>query len=258
MKNIIRNLALGLTLTLPSLASAQLGISWLNAPDGSPVQALAVDNNGNVGINGDVALTGFGARTISAMNRLHISASELLYLNPWAGSGSVIVGGGGGPGSLIVTGVADVRGKVTTPRLEVTGGADIAEMFKSKAVLEPGTVASADPEHEGQVHAASTPYDEAVIGIVSGAGGIQPAQTLRQPGTLADGNIPVSTGGRVWCKCDASYGSIKPGALLTPSATPGHAMKVSDKTRAQGAILGKALTSLAEGRGVVLVWVTHQ
>lgn len=41
-------------------------------------------------VNGDVFLSGSAARTISAANRLHISAPENLYLNPWAGSGSVI------------------------------------------------------------------------------------------------------------------------------------------------------------------------
>jgi hypothetical protein len=131
-------------------------------------------------------------------------------------------------------------------------------MFTSSETLEPGTVVVADVEHEGQVRTASTAYDDAVIGIVSGAGDIKPAQLLRPPGTLADGEVPVSMGGRVWCKCDASNGDIKPGTLLTTSATPGHAMKASDKARAQGAIVGKALTSLKEGKGLVLVWVTHQ
>jgi hypothetical protein len=35
-------------------------------------------------------------------------------------------------------------------------------------------------------------------------------------------------------------------------------MKVSDPVRAQGAILGKAMTSLTKGRGMVLVLVTLQ
>jgi hypothetical protein len=35
-------------------------------------------------------------------------------------------------------------------------------------------------------------------------------------------------------------------------------MKVTDHARAQGAILGKAMTGLKEGKGVVLVLVTLQ
>ena len=39
---------------------------------------------------------------------------------------------------------------------------------------------------------------------------------------------------------------------------PGHAMKATDRARATGAIIGKAMTPLAEGRGLVLVVVNLQ
>ena len=65
------------------------------------------------------------------------------------------------------------------------------------------------------------------------------------------------TGG-VYCWADAYNGSIQPGDLLTTSDSPGHAMKVTDYAKAQGAIIGKAMTSLEEGRGLVLVLVTLQ
>ena len=58
--------------------------------------------------------------------------------------------------------------------------------------------------------------------------------------------------------CDASNGAIQPGDLLTTSATPGHAMKVTDHHQAQGAIIGKAMTGLSEGKGMVLVLVSLQ
>ncbi len=45
---------------------------------------------------------------------------------------------------------------------------------------------------------------------------------------------------------------------LTTSSTPGRAMKVTDHVRAQGAILGKAMTGLSAGQGMVLVLVTLQ
>jgi len=53
-------------------------------------------------------------------------------------------------------------------------------------------------------------------------------------------------------------GFIVPGDLLTTAATPGHAMRVTDPTKASGAILGKAMTGLSEGRGLVLVLVSLQ
>jgi hypothetical protein len=57
---------------------------------------------------------------------------------------------------------------------------------------------------------------------------------------------------------DAANGPIQPGDLLTTSSVPGHAMKVGDHAKAQGAILGKAMGSLAQGRGMVLVLVSLQ
>ena len=48
------------------------------------------------------------------------------------------------------------------------------------------------------------------------------------------------------------------GDLLTTSDVPGHAMKVVDSGKAQGAVLGKAMTRLEGGRGLVLVLVSLQ
>jgi hypothetical protein len=75
---------------------------------------------------------------------------------------------------------------------------------------------------------------------------------------VAHGRDPVALSGRVYCWADASRAPIAPGDLLTTSDVPGHAMKATDYDRAQGAIVGKAMTSLAEGRGLVLVLVRPQ
>jgi hypothetical protein len=56
----------------------------------------------------------------------------------------------------------------------------------------------------------------------------------------------------------AANGPIRPGDLLTTSAIPGHAMRVDDPARAQGAILGKAMGALERGEGLVLVLVGLQ
>jgi hypothetical protein len=73
-----------------------------------------------------------------------------------------------------------------------------------------------------------------------------------------DGDHPVALTGRVWCKVDATFGAVKPGDLLTTSSTAGHAMKASDSGRRAGAVIGKAMTSLEDGRGLVLVLVNLQ
>ena len=74
----------------------------------------------------------------------------------------------------------------------------------------------------------------------------------------ADGDFPVALTGRVYVYVDAGYGEVQPGDLLTTSATPGHAMVVTGYEAAQGAILGKAMTGLTAGRGLVLVLVSLQ
>jgi hypothetical protein len=101
------------------------------------------------------------------------------------------------------------------------------------------------------------PYDTRVAGVVSGANGINPGIQMQQQGLL-EGGKNVALTGRVYVQADTSNGDIKPGDLLTTSSTPGRAMRVSDHARAQGAILGKAMTALKTGRGMVLVLVTLQ
>jgi hypothetical protein len=150
------------------------------------------------------------------------------------------------------------------PVLQITGGADLAEPFKVMAADEseriaPGHVVSIDPHRPGQLTLAAQGYDRKVAGIISGANGLATGMIMRAQGdTHADGDQPVALTGRVWCWCDASYGAIECGDLLTTSDTPGHAMKIGDYSRAPGATIGKAMTPLASGRGMVLVLVSLQ
>jgi hypothetical protein len=57
---------------------------------------------------------------------------------------------------------------------------------------------------------------------------------------------------------DATENPVEIGDMLTTSKVPGHAMKVNDFDQARGAIIGKAMTALKTGRGLVLVLVTLQ
>lgn len=94
--------------------------------------------------------------------------------------------------------------------------------------------------------------------MISGAGGVNPGMLMGQSGTKADGKHPVALTGRVYCLADTANGAIQPGDLLTTSGLPGHAMKVTDPGQAQGAIIGKAMTALDRGQGLVLVLVSLQ
>jgi hypothetical protein len=68
----------------------------------------------------------------------------------------------------------------------------------------------------------------------------------------------VALSGRVYALADASEGSIQPGDLLTTSNTPGYAMKATDRERSHGAIIGKAMSPLEKGEGLVLVLINLQ
>jgi hypothetical protein len=155
-------------------------------------------------------------------------------------------------------GDAYLQGTMNCKVLTITGGADIAEPFKmSSSEIPKGSVVVIDEENPGHLKLSSEAYDAHVAGVVSGANGIKPGISLHQEGSI-EGGENVALSGRVYVQADASFGVIKPGDLLTTSDTPGHAMKVSDHTKAQGAILGKAMSGLKEGKGMVLVLVTLQ
>jgi hypothetical protein len=154
----------------------------------------------------------------------------------------------------------DVIGTTRTSVLEITGGSDVAEPFAITAqeAVTPGMVVAIDAANPGRLRLADKAYDRAVAGIVSGANGLTPGLMMAQQDGTAAGALPVALTGRVYGWADASNGPIQPGDLLTTSDRPGHAMRVTDSTRAHGAILGKAMTALDAGQGLVLVLVTLQ
>ena len=167
-------------------------------------------------------------------------------------------GGGNTLMTLDGSGNLNVAANASVCTLTIRGGCDVAEPFvMSASAVTKGSVVVIDEQHPGQLKLSDRPYDTRVAGIVSGANGINPGLALHQAGALADGqNVALS--GRVYVLADASGSPITPGDLLTTSESPGYAMKVTDHARAQGAILGKAMTGLKEGKGVVLVLVTLQ
>lgn len=168
-----------------------------------------------------------------------------------------------GTSSIVLDAEEDGDGRITTEELAITGGSDLSEQFEIRSrpaalLPAPGLVVSIDAAHPGELVISSRAYERTVAGVISGAGGLKPGLMMGQADTLADGKYPVALTGRVYVYADASYGAIEPGDLLTTSNTPGHAMKVTDHTQAQGAILGKAMASLSEGQGLILMLVSLQ
>jgi hypothetical protein len=156
------------------------------------------------------------------------------------------------------TGNVWVSNNLSVATITIRGGADVAEPFPvSGTEVEPGTVMVIDETSPGHLIRSARAYDSRVAGIVSGAGGVKPGLELQQEGILDQGQ-KIALTGRVYVKTEALKQPVRPGDLLTTSDLPGHAMKAADRDRAQGAILGKAMTRLDSGTGLVLVLVTLQ
>jgi hypothetical protein len=170
-------------------------------------------------------------------------------------------------GNVNVTGTLtggglDCSGKINTSASisafdVVLHGADCAEDFDIAGpdTVDPGTVMVI--HRDGTLRPCHDSYDRKVTGVISGAGDYKPGIVLdKQPST---GNrLPLALVGKVYCKVDAAFGPVEVGDLLTTSTTHGHAMKANDPAQAFGAVIGKALTSLITGRGLIPILVALQ
>jgi hypothetical protein len=150
--------------------------------------------------------------------------------------------------------VLEINGADLAENFEVTAGASAGD----PAPMSPGTVVTIDPDRPGFLRVSERAYDHRVAGVISGAGAIGPAVVMGRQMANGDGAHPVALTGRVYCWADTSGGRIRPGDLLTTSERRGHARRVTDHSSAQGAILGKAMGTLEEGTGLVLILVTLQ
>jgi hypothetical protein len=158
-------------------------------------------------------------------------------------------------GNTFHTGNCEIKGNLfmSSPTSDIKL-ADIAENFHARngKIIEPGSVVVLD--QDGLIREGEEAYDRKVAGVVCGAGNYRPAIVLDKQ-SLEDGGLPVALIGKVCCRVDAQYSPIQVGDLLTTSPTTGHAMKATDATRALGAVIGKALSALQQGQGLIPVLV---
>ncbi|MCG3160073.1 MAG: hypothetical protein JMDDDDMK_01106 [Acidobacteria bacterium] len=283
------NAETGMSITGPARADIRFDGVTLKLVAGPP-NAIPSSTNG-IAIN---TVGGVGVGTTTPLSKLHVQTPGLAETRITSGPDRAVLSleNSIGPTRYMWTvesglfGIADqfgvynvtankpglqIDGKsllVTVKALQITGGADLSEKFdvlaasdstsNGEAQIQPGMVVAIDPKNPGKLTLSNRAYDRRVAGVISGAGGVEPGMMMGQAGTLADGKHPVALTGRVYVWVDATRGAIRPGDLLTTSATPGHAMKVTNPARAQGAIIGKAMTGLKRGKGLVLVLVTLQ
>jgi hypothetical protein len=231
-----------------------------------------IDSSGNVGVGTDAPTSKV---EIAAQDGLKITGFQpFLTLDDSSANGrSAFVQGVNGNLVLLSNSrqsmVLKDNGHVSLNVLEIQGGADLAEDFevdsaktvasiKTEDRIKPGLLVSIDPSRTGRLVVSRRAYDRRVAGIISGAGGINAGMVMGQSGAPLESKRPVALSGRVYCWADAGNGPIHPGDLLTSSARTGYAMKVRNYRRARGAIVGKAMTDLKSGSGLVLVLVGLQ
>ncbi len=126
-------------------------------------------------------------------------------------------------------------------------GADLAELYVSSQKLEPGDIVMVDNTNSALVKKTTTPYQNASLGIVS----TNPGIILGQGDYEGLTTYPIALAGRVPLKTNTENGPVMSGDPLTPSSTPGVAMKA---IRA-GRIIGYALEDLNSGTDKVLTFV---
>lgn len=273
-------------------------IAFGHGRSSSFTETMRIKGNGNVGIgivtpaaklDVNAALSGTSIAVYARSHAAGLSGPAIRAHNSHSGGIAIFSTSNSSDANLVITneGTGDLirgfsglgggsfpfrvenNGKTTVSVLTITGGSDLAEPFfvgsdaaterRSDEGTQPGMVVVIDPKNPGRLKLATEAYDRKVAGIISGANGLATGMMMSAQGNpLADGNHPVALTGRVWCRCECSGGPIEPGDLLTTSNRTGHAMKVSEYARAHGAILGKAMTPLAEGTGLVLVLVSLQ
>jgi hypothetical protein len=157
---------------------------------------------------------------------------------------------------LEVAGNAFISGTVTGGNIQAKYQ-DVAEWVPAEEDIPAATVVVLDPERSNHVMASTTPYDQAVAGVISARPGI----TL---GEESDSKVKVATTGRVKVKVDATKSPIKIGDLLVTSDIVGVAMKsipvdvAGVKMHRPGTVIGKALEPLAGGKGEILVLLSLQ
>jgi len=235
----------------------------------SPSQKLDIDY-GNIIVQGTNSFTASGHEGVVYLGSVHHFIKGIygtgIKIGTYAVADAITIkelSGNVGIGTTTPGQRLTVRGNILVENtsgvavLELGEGLDYAEGFDvtEKKEIEPGTVLIIDPENPGKLSVSNSPYDSKVAGIVAGANGLGSGVRIGSN----EFDFDVALAGRVYCNVDASYSAVEPGDLLTTSTTAGHAMKVTDYAKANGAILGKAMDELHKGeKGQILVLVTLQ
>jgi len=250
-------------------------LSFTDAIDlGCFIENLPVDHDDSVQA---YFLGRVGIGTSTPSGKLHVSdddtSASIIGHSAGSGAGLKAVNNSTGPGIVGMAYSGDLLQLYTLDSIDLrfqvdnsgnlcldgtiseSGGCDLAE---NMAVLgdindyEPGDVLVLSKDRVGFLEMTDEAYSKRVVGIFSS-----------QPGFHLGANafnhtasqVPVALSGIVDCKVTSENGPIEIGDMLVTSSTPGCAMKATDSETSFGAVIGKAMEALPEGRGRIKVLV---
>jgi hypothetical protein len=240
------------------------GVSDASSGDGGNASGVAGFFNGTSGTGSGVFGITLAPEGAGVSGQAHSSTGVSGITNGSSGvggyfdntaAGNILIGAVNGTHKFRVDGT----GKGYFDGGTQTGGADFAESVAiagDRGLRGPGDLLVVDATAKRQLALSSQPYSTLVAGIYSTKPGV--LATPHRMDEIAANEIPLAIVGIVPCKVSAENGPIQPGDLLVSSSTPGHAMKGTDRSRMLGAVVGKALEPLSEGKGVIQVLVTLQ
>jgi len=236
-------------------SDAILGSQLATTGSGAGLAGDTASQTGGAGVIGRATATSGGAAAFFGSTA---STNGIVALFRAQAGGDIILGQFGSTAVQNVFRV-DSTGKGFFDGGTQTGGADFAESVAAAREFsphEPGDLLIVDTAGKRQLKLSQEPYSTLVAGIYSTKPGV--LATPHKMAETAANEIPLAIVGIVPCKVSAENGAIQPGDLLVTSSTPGHAMKGTDRSRMLGAVVGKALEPLSEGKGVIQVLVTLQ
>jgi len=167
------------------------------------------------------------------------------------------IGGGTERMRIAASGVVTIYGDLSVGGNIAAKYQDLAEWVPARERMSAGTVVVLDEDAPNSVTASKRSYDTKVAGVVSK----KPGVALGEPGKE---KVLIATTGRVKVRADASCGPIRIGDLLVTSDHEGVAMRSEPLNvsgvpiHRPGTLIGKALESLEQGEGEILVLLSLQ
>lgn len=235
---------------------------YTRVPDGSGILGAHGGEGHGVMGTGGFGLTGIGT-VMGLWGIAHGTA--------WAGyfSGPIMVDGTGEftrtckfttaqfSDKVSLSGDLDAGGNISVTGDVMLANRDVAERFEvaPEARCEPGTVMVLGTD--GALVPCMRRYDKRVVGVISGAGSLRPAITLGKDSHNTP-TVRIALLGTAYCFVDADIAPIEIGDLITTSDTVGHAMKAHDAAKSFGAVIGKALAPLPQGRSLIPILLAMQ